>query len=318
MVNRIVLVLVLVLAVSGCVPDLADETPTVSSPRLLATRIEPAEARPGDAIATHSLWAGPDGVLADAPLSWSFCTARKSLAEPGTVAAGCLVADGPDLIAIGSGASATGTLPGQACRLFGPDRPDPVPGEVASRPTDPDATGGYYQPIQVVAESEISLASARIRCGLPDATPEQSAQYLRDYVANENPAIAQVTRAGQGELVPLERDPGATASVSAGETLELDVAWAPCDAAPCTGAEPYVWFDPKARALVSRREAIRVAWFATAGSFETGHTGRAEDELGSHTTNRWTAPASGTHHVWVVLRDDRGGASWASFRFAVD
>jgi hypothetical protein len=312
-VNRIVLVL----AVSGCVPELADETATVSSPRLLAMRVEPAEARPGSAIATQSLWAGPDGVIAGAPLAWSFCMARKSLAEPGTVSAACLVADGPELIPIGSGESATGTLPAEACRLFGPDRPDPVPGETASRPTDPDASGGYYQPIQVLAGSEVSLASARIRCGLPEATPEQSMLYLRDYVANENPAVAAVTRAGQGDLVPLERDATAVVSVAGGETVDLDVAWGACDAAPCTGAEPYLWFDPKARALVSRREAIRVSWFATAGSFETSHSGRAEDDLETHAANRWSAPASGTAYLWVVVRDDRGGASWATFRLEV-
>lgn len=305
------------LLLTSCVPDLEDETTTVSTPRLLATRIEPAEAAPGATVTTQSLWAGPDGTLTEAPLSWAFCTARKSLAEPGTVASECLATDGPDLVGFGHGVSATGTLPAEACRLFGPDRPDPKPGETASRPTDPDGTGGYYQLIQVSDPTAVSLASARIRCGLPAATPEQAAQFREEYVANANPSIASVVAGERGELVSLEQDANAIATVSAGETLSLDVAWAACDAAPCSGAEPYLWFDPKARALVSRREAIRVSWFATAGSFDASHSGRAEGDVEPHASNRWTAPAGGTVHLWIVVRDDRGGASWATYRFDV-
>ena len=65
---------------------------------------------------------------------------------------------------------------------------------------------------------------------------------------------------------------------------------------------------------------MRVSWFATAGTFETGHTGRpeAEAEL-SETSNTWTAPdTGGPVHVWAVLRDDRGGASWSTFTVSVE
>jgi hypothetical protein len=56
---------------------------------------------------------------------------------------------------------------------------------------------------------------------------------------------------------------------------------------------------------------MRVAWYATAGSFATTNTGRAPDDLAATSENTWTAPAEpGAATLWIVLRDDRGGASW--------
>jgi len=80
----------------------------------------------------------------------------------------------------------------------------------------------------------------------------------------------------------------------------------------CTGSEPYVSLDPAARAIVDRREAIRVSWFATDGEFEHDRTGRTEEEADDASSeNAWTAPAAiGDVHVWVVVRDDRGGVGF--------
>lgn len=315
------------MAAAGCVPDIPDDTSIVRAPRLVAARAEPAEARPGSTMTTTGLWIGPDGPIADAPLAWAFCTVRKAFTEPGPVAPACLAVEAPELVAFGTGATATGALPDQGCRRFGPDRPDPVPGETAGRPADPDGTGGYYQPVRVHAgDAGVSLVQLRIACGLPEATPEQTMHYLRDYVANANPAItaAALARGGGADepLVPLEDDPAAApARVAPGETVELTVRWPACDAAPCGGAEPYLWFDPRARVLAPRREAMRVSWLATAGAFAIGHSGRTEDETTAGLADareRWTAPAEpGAVHVWAVLRDDRGGATWATFRVDV-
>jgi hypothetical protein len=82
----------------------------------------------------------------------------------------------------------------------------------------------------------------------------------------------------------------------------------------CAGAEPYVYYDPLARSLTDRREAMRVSWFSGAGSFEDDHTGRREDELDSFSDGLWTAPnVAGPAHLWVVLRDSRGGVTWQSY-----
>jgi hypothetical protein len=56
---------------------------------------------------------------------------------------------------------------------------------------------------------------------------------------------------------------------------------------------------------------MRVSWFASAGSFDADVTGRTEDETDTFTDNGWTAPADAAHiHLWRVLRDARGGATW--------
>lgn len=82
-----------------------------------------------------------------------------------------------------------------------------------------------------------------------------------------------------------------------------------------TMAEPYVYFDPVTRGLVDRHESMRVAWFATGGSFDADRTGRDEDEHATPSSDDvWTAPdAAGTVHLWVVLRDARGGIDWKAF-----
>ena len=59
---------------------------------------------------------------------------------------------------------------------------------------------------------------------------------------------------------------------------------------------------------------MRVSWYATAGAFDTETTGRAEDDPATTTPNGWSAPgAPGVVHVWIVLRDSRGGVDFASY-----
>ena len=70
----------------------------------------------------------------------------------------------------------------------------------------------------------------------------------------------------------------------------------------------------------ARREEMRVSWFATAGAFRDGRTGRTEAEADEiETENVWTAPEQpGEVVLWVVLRDDRGGVTWQSYRMQVE
>lgn len=313
----------LYVACAACAPDLPDDRSLVDEPRLLAARIEPPEVAPGEEVTTSALWVDPTGTLADAPLEWAFCTARKRLSEPGTVASACLVDASPDLAVFGAGLAATGIAPSSGCRQFGPDSPEPAPGETAGRPADPDGTGGFYQPIRVrVAEPEphFALGQLRLRCGLPGATSTQAAEFRAGYVANTNPTIASVERGDGRPIVMFETDPTATTHVAPGEVVELTVRWPACDGPPCGGSEPYLWFDPSTRQLAVRREAMRVSWFATGGRFANGHTGRSESEADQpFALGAWSAPATqGDFHLWFVLRDDRGGVAWATSRFHVE
>jgi hypothetical protein len=177
-------------------------------------------------------------------------------------------------------------------------------------------------------------------CGLPTLTGEQLLDYQKRFRANEHPTISNV-QVGDAQGAALSVDDGTTApfKLKKGQKLGLHLTWPECPAsstcgdgicsedetatdcpddcmqpAGCHGAESYVYYDPLARNLVERREAMRVAWFSGAGSFTDDHTGRREDEVETFSDGEWTAPnEAGPVHLWTVLRDSRGGIDWQSF-----
>ena len=65
---------------------------------------------------------------------------------------------------------------------------------------------------------------------------------------------------------------------------------------------------------------MRVAWFASEGSFDHERTGQlAGERLGPTSQNVWHAPDRPADvRLWVVLRDDRGGVGWSSYRLRVE
>lgn len=307
---------------AGCKPNLDDRVSIVEAPRVLAIRAEPAEARPGAAISYTALVGEGIGAEGVPPLRWAWCTARKPLAELGPVSSACLRGDPDALLEVGEGLVVDTRIPENACRSFGPEVPAPKPGEPTGRPVDPDSTGGFFQPmlLRAGADGEISLEQSRIACGIAGVTPEILAEFQRRYVANSNPGLAAVSMSTGGEEIELRPgDPvGGANRVPAGASVRLRAAWPTCETAPCAGAETYVVFDPDGRALVERRESIRIAWFATDGSFDHDRTGR-EGGGEPFSDNGWIAPsAPGPVRLWVVIRDDRGGVGWLDFVLDVD
>ena len=338
---------------AGCKPDISGAPSVIDSPRVLAVKSEPAEAAPKTAgaveIAWSALFVSPTGDEDPGVLDWALCTEHKALKTDGEISPDCLVPSGDALVDLGTGAAVAGELPDDGCRNFGPNPPLPKPGEPAPRPTDPDSTGGYYQPLRVAeAESdgyEYTVGLTRISCGLARVSAEQSTDFNNTYRANENPVLSSVVlNPGDGET-PLAGDADSTVSVSAGSTVTLRASWPDCPLEPtcgdgicganedktscpddckdphgCTGSEPYVSFDLGSRQLVDRREGMRVSWYAAGGSFEHDRTGQTEaDAATTYTDNSWTAPKSpGIVHLWAVLRDDRGGVDWGSFSVRVE
>jgi hypothetical protein len=337
----------------ACVPEVEDADTLVSGPRVLAIRSEPAELEPRRNGTYTALFVDEDGTQSEAPLEWSFCSARKPLAELGPVSSLCLLDDpeaaralepdggndrDPILEELGQGIETEGRMPATACRYFGPDRPPPMEGQPAGRPVDPDPTGGYYQPLRIFNRDDgaVSLYEARITCGLPGAGREATVEYNQRFTPNDNPVIdgLVVTSDGDRPLAPAaQREP---LRVRPGEVLSLELRWAqceplePCDAADdevtcepppaCDGAQAYVYYDPETRRVSGRREGMRVSWFSTAGTFRDARTGRTEQEADtSYSANLWTAPArEGRVTLWVVLRDDRGGVSWQTYAVFVE
>lgn len=313
MVNPRHSLLFVLLALTACKPDLDDTLSLIDGPRVLAIVSEPPEAAPGALVTYTALFVGGD----DADLAWAHCVDRKPLAELGPVSLRCFEPDAPWIRPLGTGREVRGTLPSDGCRNFGPEVPQASAGEPTGRPVDPDATGGFYQPVVLTRGDgdpgpSHSIGQTRLSCGIAGVTPDILSEFNRRHVSNFNPAISGLLVDG---VRWKEGDPiGETHVVAQGQTVDLRVVWDECESAPCTGAEPYVVFDPIHRALVDARESIRIAWYTEAGTFGEERSGRAPDDLRSFSANTWTAPQTqGPIRLWVVIRDDRGGVGWAEY-----
>ncbi len=331
---------------SACVPELDDRSFLVAGPSLLAITSTPAEAAPPAVVSYRALYVDEDGPRS-ADLAWAFCTARQALTDPGTVSPDCLAPGGAALTPLGSGPTASGALPSDGCRLFGPDPPDTVAGMPAGRPVDPDPTGGFYQPVRLLVRDPAdvySIGATRIACGLEGGTAALASEFAQSYRLNENPAIASLSLGGT-TITP--DTPGAApgATVSHGASVTLHATWAACPTTPvcgdgvcgidetaascpadctdpvgCTGSEQYLVLDQATAALTTAREVITVSWYATGGTLADDTSGRTASEAGTPSLdNPWIAPAQpGDVWVWLVVRDDRGGVGWQSYRIAVE
>jgi hypothetical protein len=343
------------LLASACKPNLDQTVSIVDRPTILAVRSDPPEATttpPDNAVMLTALYVGAAGPIASAPIDWAFCTARNPLANLGPVNPECLQASGPWFQPMGVGIQASGIIPDDACRQFGPDVPQPMMGQPQGRPVDPDPTGGYYQPVRALAPGSpqsLTVTRLRLACGLAGAAGNVSADYAKRYHANTNPTVASLASlaspsAGGGSPKALSTDEqGATNSVKAGSHMALTASWDGCPTTDvcgdgfcgpdetlqscasdctvpkgCTGAERYAGYDLESQSIVDRREAMAVAWFATAGAFDEDRTGRDSSDVTPSSDNGWTAPTQpGIVHMWVVLRDDRGGTGWAEYALDV-
>lgn len=286
--TRALLVGLVGLVAAGCDDGLDQRLAIVREPRVLAVIAEPAEARPPQPITLRAVIAGPDGPITSPP-TWGFCVAPKPPTEDNAVSAGCI--DEAMVLPLGTGPIASGTLPGDGCLRFGPD----VPPGMDFRPRDPDATGGYYQPVRVAVDGLLAFGLPRITCKLGRAPFDVALEYDQRYVANQNPTLLPFT---------LDEAPANT-------DVTLRAAW------PAASAEPYLASDPISQTLVERREAMRVSWFATGGVLPVDATAVGEDDTTTEVTTTWRTPDAGPAWVWIVLRDARGGIAVQNLAISV-
>jgi hypothetical protein len=286
------------LSLGACQPALEHNDSLVSAPRVLAVQSEPPEARPGTRVTYSALVAVPAGSSPGVTPAWAFCTAPKPPTEDNVVSQKCLDADA--LLPLGYGLDIDAASPSNACSLFGPNAAS------GSRPRDPDATGGYYQPLRVdLGQAAPTFHLQRIQCGLADAAGDTVAEYGRSYVPNTNPTLTTLQASLDGAALELDRVP-------AGARLDLSVSWGDAD------AESYIVFDRATRELVTRRESLHVSWHGNGGHFDTESTGRAENDSETTSSNAWAAPdVPGTYQLWIVLRDARGGSDFATYDVVV-
>ena len=329
------------IVVVACKPNLDETVSLVTTPQVLAVQASPAEAAPTGGMTFTALVVDSSGELDGLPIEWDFCGARNPLANLGPVSPECSQQGDPNLATMGVGPQASGVVPDIACRNFGPEVPPTTGNQTPGRPVDPDPTGGYYQPVSLFVPTSAgtisSIYGARIACGLAEGTSDQVSDFLGRYHANANPVVA-AHPAGGAALAPATN--GATNTLAAGQKVTLEVSWPACPlsdtcgdgicgadesvtscAADCTtpqgcgGAERFVSFDLGSQSLVDAREGMHVSWFATGGSFDLDRTGRDGADTATTSDDGWTPPsqAGQTVHLWVVLRDDRGGVGWAGF-----
>jgi hypothetical protein len=299
------LVATLLVAAAGCKPDFGTPASLVTDKRILAVRAEPPEVRPTMAATFTALVVSPDGTETAPAIDWALCRAPKPLDENNVVSSACVSSDANVMSVGATGPMVRAAVPSDACALFGPDPPPQMPGMPPLRPRDPDVSGGYYQPLRLVAGMVDGFALERVTCDLARAGADLAVQYAATYTANTNPTLTPLAATLNGAVLPLDQIP-------AGKTIDLGVGWPP------ESVETFPVFDVAAAALVPHRESMRVSWFATAGSFAHEVTGRSEDETATTTTDGWTAPSTpGPVHLWVVLRDSRGGIDYASYELVV-
>jgi hypothetical protein len=290
------------LVAAGCRPDFGAPASLVTAPRLLAARAEPAEDAPGATVTLKAEVAARDGPITPV-LGWSLCLTPRPMAENGAVAAACLAPDGTTPLGVTAGPLAV-TLPVDGCRRFGPELPPQAPGEPPLEPRAPDVTGGYYQPLRIDFAGA-TIAAVRIHCALAGASLAVAADFDARYHDNRNPTLTPLSATVDGQPVALDRLP-------AGRAVALAVGWTD------DSAETYPVLDPVAQALVDHREALTVSWFVSAGALADERSGRGEADPATTVSNQWRAPATaGTAHLWVVLRDARGGVDFVAYELGV-
>lgn len=283
----------------ACAPDLGASGSLIASATIVAVRADPAEAKPGAAVTFTALVASPSASVGSPQIVWDFCSAPRPLTTDDVVSPACV--EGTSLVAAGQGASITANTPVDGCSLFGPDT-----AAEGLRPVDPDATGGYYQPlIAELPRSDTTVDLVRITCDLAGASAATVTAFAAAYVPNANPQLLPLTATIGGA-------PASLASVPAGGRVKLEASW------PSASAQTYAYYDAASDTITMQREALSVAWYSSAGALDSESTGRAAGDLATTSDNGYTAPsAAGIVHLWIVLRDSRGGVDFATYQLDV-
>ena len=280
------------LLLAACAPSLGEPAWLVTGPQILALVGDAPEVSPGGSTTYRALAVSPSGPLELSAATWAPCTSPLPLTETGTVAQACLGALPP----AGQGAAAQLATSSDACAIFGP-----LPPSTGARPRDPDASGGYYQPMRLdgrAAGAALAFAMERVLCPLAQASFAVASQYRATYAVNTNPRISSLA------FIDLNGNSISETQISKNESAFLSLSWT------ADSNESFPALDEASLTLVEQQETMRVSWFATGGTLAASQSAAA----GGATSARvgWSAPAqSGTVYLWAVLRDSRGGQAWS-------
>lgn len=297
-----------VAALMACVPTVDEDPSRAELDQILAVRFEPAEAEPKATTRVTALFVG-DSDGGEAAVAFDLCLARKALSELGPVAPECIATSSTDEGAIrylGAGRDVDFVVPDDACRLFGPQRPEAEPGQPPGRPADPDPTGGYYQPV-IARLGNTALGGLRLDCGLPGASQEQVAEYNRNYEPNTNPMLERIAlRIGNGSWRDAAEDD--VLSVPQGAMVSVRTEW--------STPETYQFLSTEERVLERREETYLASFYSSVGGF-VNHRVTVDER--SRADAEWRSPSTaGVVRIWAIVRDGRGGVGWVSFGLNVE
>jgi hypothetical protein len=326
----------LLLAVASCRPNVGAPISLIGGPAILAVKGQPAEVIPGAMVSYEVLAVDSGGRIpapapggdVTSPAQWAICELPKAPVDTNSVNADCLDTDTLPGQPGATDVTYSAPTPMDACYQFGPLTPPVQPGQPAIQPRAPDVTDGYYLPVRVslqipenlqrpgmaTADSIVAFGLERISCGLANVRGPINIEYTKNYTLNVNPAIDQLTwqQGGTDPAVVSRVETGAAAiQVQNGQTVTFSLSWT------ADSVETYPAYDILSRSIQYHREAMRVAWYATGGTFEHDVTGRSESETDVFAANTWKSSSAGLIHLWIVLHDSRGGTDFAAFDLEV-
>jgi hypothetical protein len=187
---------------------------------------------------------------------------------------------------------------------------------------DPNALNKGFQ-LPVVVQMELGAGSENIvttkRLIFSQQLPDRPAQ-----APNQNPEVTTVTTYGARDanldpISPTPLDPSAPVMVPLGGTLWFEPGGAVAEAystRTLTRDNP-----PQVVTTDVAAETLRFAFFTTAGTFTPVETSTATSAIFTkpdrpHLESQYTAPTKMPDNplltVWIVARDERGGASWVT------
>ncbi|RMH42510.1 MAG: hypothetical protein D6689_07910 [Deltaproteobacteria bacterium] len=314
-VRRVVAAVAIAVAAAACGADFEDPA-IVLDLRMLGARAEPPEvllppdAEPEDVdvpdIDICALVADPGAsrrlaweMVACAPTSSGRCDRAGAPFVP----VGSGVVDDPD----------EAEVPVPPCGTL---RPSPALADILRQSIDEDPLQGFSS-VAVQVEIFVKPEGAADADGIYGVKRALFAPQLPpDRAANRNPSVDGVRIARAGDAEPAEDVALARCTAADAAPIALvpgeEIALFPVE--PDGVRERYVLptLDGGSRSFT---ENLTYSWFATAGSFSAATTGGPTDAFGNapRLDTRFTAPdvdAPADVALWLVVRDERGGAAW--------
>lgn len=268
---------------AACQPSF-DPPELLTGPRLLVAAAEPAEVGAGEKTTLTALHhpAGP------ATIEWAYCTKSTTSNSVAPTATDCITNEtAPFLFPIGAGESVDFTMPMFADDQFGL----------------PDSTAGVYLPVRVrlktAEKTETGIFRLRFHLSRLPVPRNQNPKLLGVYAVPDGAPATGPTATPLDANIPFKWKPSAP--------LKLRTALAD------GSLESYATFsgDLMNPTIKTVTETIDFQWYADAATWGPPTTGPERPDTQLAFAPDKTPPPPGTKlNIYVIARDERGGAAW--------